>query len=479
MKCLIPILSAIVLFLSGCNNETDYSQVLDDLQENLDFGNISTVIQVADSLKKSDIRDRETIHLADSLEQIARRISIDFSVSETEELKQLKKLIPSVSQVEISGWEKKGWLEWKMIDGEKKYFKRAASNLVLLKDFYNGKDSRSKDIAESNEMASRLKHTGLVLKYSEDKGIPVIPVKMKVTYTITIDKDAVPDGEKIRCWLPWPKQGHQRQHDIKLLSTSNPEYSISPDTAIHSTLYMEEVSRKGISPSFKISYEYTSDAQHFNFNKIKALPYDKSSVLYQKYTSEQLPHICFTDNIRQLADSITAGESEPLAIVRKIYMWFKNNIPWTGALEYSIIPNIPEYVYANRRGDCGLQTFLFISMLRYKGIPVKWQSGWMMPPDYENLHDWSEVYFEGTGWVPIDISYDIQKSDNNELKYFFMSGIDSYRLIINDGVAGPLHPEKKYLRSEPFDFQRGEVEWSGGNLYFNKWDYHMDIEYMK
>jgi hypothetical protein len=126
-----------------------------------------------------------------------------------------------------------------------------------------------------------------------------------------------------------------------------------------------------------------------------------------------------------------------------------------------------------------MQTFLFISMLRYKGIPVRWQSGWMMPPDNENLHDWCEVYYEGTGWVPVDVSYDLQKSSNLTIRDFYLSGVDSYRLIVNEGVAGPLHPEKKYLRSEPYDFQRGEVEWKGGNLYFDKWDYEMKIEYLK
>ncbi len=120
---------------------------------------------------------------------------------------------------------------------------------------------------------------------------------------------------------------------------------------------------------------------------------------------------------------------------------------------------------------------MFMSMLRYKGIPVKWQSGWMVPPLGKNLHDWCEVYFEGAGWVPVDVSYDQQQSDNLYVKEFFMSGIDSYRLIINEGIAGRLFPEKTYLRSEPYDFQRGEVEWKGGNLYFDKWNYNMKIEY--
>lgn len=124
-----------------------------------------------------------------------------------------------------------------------------------------------------------------------------------------------------------------------------------------------------------------------------------------------------------------------------------------------------------------MQTFLFMSMLRYKGIPVRWQSGWMVPPGSENLHDWSEVYYEGVGWVPADISYNLQLSENDLVREFYLSGIDSYRLIVNDGVAGDLFPPKKFMRSEPYDFQRGEVEWRGGNLYFDKWDYEIVIKY--
>jgi transglutaminase-like putative cysteine protease len=242
---------------------------------------------------------------------------------------------------------------------------------------------------------------------------------------------------------------------------------------------METKAKKGIPSVFRISFSYQSSAQYFNSLELSKLPYNKSSDLYKRYTSEQLPQICFTPEIRKLADSISTQEDNPKEIVKKIYYWFKDNIPWTGALEYSIMPNIPEYVYKNRRGDCGMQTFLFISMLRYKGIPVRWQSGWMVPPGAENLHDWCEVYYEGAGWVPVDVSYDLQKSENNSIRDYYLSGIDSYRLIVNDGVAGPLHPEKQYFRSEPFDFQRGEVEWKGGNLYFDKWDYDMKIEYLK
>jgi hypothetical protein len=449
------------------------------IQGNLESGNLRTAIHLADSLKAFCADNKKLIRNADSLAQIAGRVGLDFSVTEKQVIEQIEKRIGPFSKEDKALWEKKGWLEWRLINGEKMYFNRAASNLQLIKKFYEQKEVRLREIAEDPNMIFRLKHTGEVIKASDNKNNPVVPVNMEITYSITVHSDAIPEGEKVCCWLPWPKEGHSRQQKIKLLSTSNLEYIIAPDSAIHSTIYMEESSKKGIPTVFQISFRYQSNAQYLNMAGLKVLPYDKTSDNSKKYTSEQLPQICFAGNIKRLADSITSKDDNSATIVRKIYYWFKENIPWTGALEYSVMPNIPEYVYHNKRGDCGMQTFLFMSMLRYKGVPVRWQSGWMVPPGAENLHDWCEVYYEGTGWIPVDVSYDLQQSENAAIKEFYLSGIDSYRLIVNDGVAGPLHPEKKYMRSEPYDFQRGEVEWKGGNLYFDKWDYDMKIEYLE
>jgi len=66
---------------------------------------------------------------------LLRRINIDFSLTEDQVVKQIEKLNGPVSSFEKSAWEKRGWLEFRIIDGEKKYFKRAASNLMLIKKF--------------------------------------------------------------------------------------------------------------------------------------------------------------------------------------------------------------------------------------------------------------------------------------------------------------------------------------------------------
>jgi transglutaminase-like putative cysteine protease len=178
-----------------------------------------------------------------------------------------------------------------------------------------------------------------------------------------------------------------------------------------------------------------------------------------------------------LSDSIVGNEKDPIKVVRKIYYWINENIPWAGALEYSTMPNIPEYVLNNRHGDCGMQTLLFMTLARYNGIPVKWQSGWYLFPGDVNLHDWCEVFYEGVGWVPLDMSFGLLPSEDQQIRDYYITGIDAYRFVVNDATGTRFTPSKRFMRSEPVDFQRGEVEWRGGNLYFDKWDYHMEVSY--
>ena len=102
----------------------------------------------------------------------------------------------------------------------------------------------------------------------------------------------------------------------------------------------------------------------------------------------------------------------------------------------------------------------------------------MLHPGEKNLHDWCETYFEGYGWVPVDQSFGLIDSDDPRIKYFYLGGIDQYRFTVNDDYSQPFYPEKEFPRSETVDFQRGEVEWSGGNLYFDDWSYKMKIDYM-
>ncbi|MBP8959625.1 MAG: transglutaminase domain-containing protein [Bacteroidales bacterium] len=478
MKKLSLLLFIFILSISGCKvSLLEHNETINKIADLIADGNLSRAKAIADSLIYIS-KNETTKWKADSLSQISSRILLSFSLTERDIDSILKETGLNFTPSDIEKFENLGWLEYRMIDNEKKYFNRAVSNLILLKNFNENRKARDSALANDSRLLLRKNNILEIIKKSSESSTPAGSVNVEILYTITVKPDIVPPGETIRCWLPFPKENHERQRDVFLLGISNEEnFLLAPDSMVHRTIYMEEKARAGEPSIFRVAYSYVTSGQYFDPEKLKISSYNKNSEIYKIFTEEQPPYICFTDDVRHLADSLAANETNPYNIVKKFYYWINNNIPWTYALEYSIIPNIPEYTLKNRRGDCGMQTFLLMSMLRYKGIPVRWQSGWTIQPGAENLHDWCEVYYEGTGWVPVDVSYGLQFSPDIKVREFYLTGIDSYRMIVNDGVSGNLFPPKNFLRSDPFDFQRGEVEWEGGNLFYDKWNYDIKINY--
>ena len=110
-------------------------------------------------------------------------------------------------------------------------------------------------------------------------------------------------------------------------------------------------------------------------------------------------------------------------------------------------------------------------MCRCAGVPARWQSGWETKRRDWNMHDWCEFYVEPWGWLPADPSYGLRESTDPRVREFYFGHQDSYRMIVNLDYGHPLTPPKQSLRSEPADFQRGEVEVDGKNLYFDQFDY--------
>ena len=114
--------------------------------------------------------------------------------------------------------------------------------------------------------------------------------------------------------------------------------------------------------------------------------------------------------------------------------------------------------------------------MRSLGVPARWESGWMLHPGELNLHDWAEVYYEGIGWLPVDVSFGrYTTSDNKDITGFYSHGIDAHRFAANKAVGSEFFPPKRFVRSETVDFQTGEVESKKGNLYYPAWKYRMEL----
>ena len=405
------------------------------------------------------------------------RLLNDFSKTREQVKEYIRKYIPDVTDRQLDEWEKTGELECRIIDGEKKYFHNAAPNLFRINKECARLKAKRDTPGRDGEVTVREDNTRAVMKQAaKSKERIGDPKHFRIRYTITVKPNAVPEGETVRCWLPMPRTDVPRQKNVKLLSTSQPDFVRSPMDYAHSTVYMEKKAEAGKPTVFSEEFEFDAYGVWFDLDTAATTTYDTTSDLYKTYTSERDCHMVFTPQIRALAERLTQGAATPLAKARRIFKWVDDNFPWASAREYSTIENIPAYVLDNHHGDCGQVTLLFLTLCRSLGIPAHFQSGFMLHPGEENLHDWGEIYVPEHGWVPVDQSFGIPAYAKNEQEtYFFFGGIDSFRMIVNNDYGCPLYPAKQFPRSETVDFQRGEVEWAGGNLYFDQWRWKLEV----
>lgn len=453
--------------------QTKYSKV------NLEIANGNYTIaekMINEIINSKSLTDTEKDSLLFEIER-HNRIKKDFTLSYDFILEYIRKYIPAADETMIKAWEEDGSLEYKIIDGQKFYFNRSHTNLFrvnksakAIKDASTGNPKDELDILLEKIVPE------IISDVKTNKDVYGSPNKIKLNYKLTVKPNVVPEGEIIKCWLPYPRENSERQKLVKF--NSNDEFIVADNSVLQRSVYFEKKAEKDKPTVFQYELIIYTRAAHFNIDPEKVKNYDKDFEFYKQFTAERSPHILFTDKIKNLSDKIIGNETNPYNKAKKIFSWISDNIPWAGAREYSTILNISDYCITNMHGDCGIKTLLFMTLARYNGIPTKWQSGWMLHPGELNLHDWCEAYFEGYGWVPVDQSFGLVDSDNEEVKYFYLGGIDRYRFIVNDDYSTLFSPMKEHPRSETVDFQRGEVEWSGGNLYFDKWNYSMDIEYL-
>jgi transglutaminase-like putative cysteine protease len=404
-----------------------------------------------------------------------RRIELDFHKSKDDVLKYVRRYYPSANDDSLAHWESAGTMEFMLINGEKRYFDRAAPNLFRLDPAAIARKAETmKDYIDAKTETLKV-HLPAVVN-AANRAVKSPPHTVHVKYTLTLAADAVPDGETVRCWLPYPRSDHHRQTNVKLLAVNDSNYIISPSQYAHSSLYMEKTARADSVLTFACEFSFQTTPEWYGLEHRQLSEYDKGSAIYRKYTAERPPHILFSDSIKAISKRIVGDETNPYRKVRKIFEWVDAAFPWAGAREYCTIDNIPAYVLHTRHGDCGQVTLLFMTLARYNGIPTRWQSGFMVHPHSENLHDWCEYYIEGIGWIPLDQSFGVNTfADSDDVRYFYSNGMDAYRWIVNSDCAETFFPAKLFPRSDNVDFQRGELEWRGGNIYYDLWDYNFDV----
>ncbi len=148
-----------------------------------------------------------------------------------------------------------------------------------------------------------------------------------------------------------------------------------------------------------------------DFSKIETIyPYDTNSLVYQWYTGEISPYI-IPDHpaVKKIGDALFAESDNLLDYARRAYEYVAANFSYLKPLT-GLHPL--EDILANRGGDCGNLSSVYVSLLRYKGIPARHLVA-VKPRGF--LHAWTDFYLEGYGWIPVDVTL---KQEDPEGDYF-------------------------------------------------------------
>ena len=230
-----------------------------------------------------------------------RRMRLDFPHDEAKVRADIKKQIPDLRDDEFARWEANNTLEHLTIDGEKRYFQRSVSNLWRL-----APDALARRTEPPKTNDSPLESAHPHHKAAHDAAIAtgkasVMPQRFRITQTLTVNADAVPAGETIDAWIPFPRHIPGQQDDIKLVGSVPAKGDLAPESALMRTMHLQGKAQAGKPTKFDVTYEVTISAQSHPIDAAKVVPLsEKEKRDLAPFLSQELPHVVFTDAMRQL-----------------------------------------------------------------------------------------------------------------------------------------------------------------------------------
>ena len=372
--------------------------------------------------------------------------------------------INNFTKEELDKFKDNGYADWILVNGKIKFHRRFLENIIKNYPDINKRLINKSDIDDDSQEDKLL-----------DDTINKIQTNGKCAYyfhikaSVKVKNTAFEPEKAIKVHIPIPALCQQVKN-IKIIKTSPIAKFISKEDYPQRTAYFEKESAKDDKFSVEYSYENHVDYKKLDYNNV-------SSSQPDFYTNELEPQIMFTPYIKELSNEIVGNKKNPLAKARKIYDFVTTKVMYSYMREYLTIENIPEYAALNLKGDCGVQSLLFITLCRCAKIPARWQSGLFVTPYFIGSHDWSQFYIAPYGWLFADCSFGgsaFRKKSKKRWDFYF-GNIDPFRMIANSEFQYDFMPEKNFLRADPYDNQRGECEYEDRGLCYDEFESEREI----
>ena len=412
-------------------------------------GDYERLIRVIDR-RLSDETLPEALKKRLQLERIlASRIPSQYPYSYEEALALLRKNIRDFKDEELETLWEENTADWIYINGRVRFHELFLDNLMKTRDDYG---ARFLGTLEDNEKNASLLRENVRLM--EEHGGRTVHMRLLTRLSLTPEAEKACMGKTAHVYMPLPVE-YAQVRNLRLLGfegTAGEPVSVDNGSYPQRTARFETVIRGG--EVWQTEFEFDNETVFRN-------P-DPSQVLFSQpsfYTGEEAPHIRFTPYLRELTRSVTEGEENPLLAAEKIYRFITSQVKYSFVRSYSTVEDIPEFTAANRKGDCGFQALLFITMCRIAGIPARWQSGLYATPLTVGSHDWAQYYVAPFGWLSADCSFggSAFRQGDEKRRAYYGANLDPYRIPYASQFMHSFSREEEGLRDDPYDNQSGEV----------------------
>lgn len=446
-------------------NDIEYLKVNlpEDILKLKYYGDFDGELKHIERLLKKEIPMslRKRLEIEKNIIAVIRR---QYPFSYEEALEMMKKNIRDFKENELEELKNESSADWIFVDGKIHFQNRFFENIIKTRpDIAERLGGKGVD-DEGNKKTELLNNT---IKEMKEKGSKAYFIRMKAS--VKIQEDSAEPEKTIHIHIPIPAECEQIEN-IKILNTSPKAKFIADENYPQRTAYFREV--LGDNREFYVEYSYENHVKYVNPDPAKV-----SSTQPDFCTEELAPHIMFTPYLKELSDEIIGDETNQLLKARKIYDFVTTKIMYSFMREYMTIENIPEYAATNLKGDCGVQALLFITLCRCAKIPAKWQSGLYVTPYFVGNHDWAQFYIAPYGWLFADCSFggSAYRCGAKERWDFYFGNLDPFRMSANSEFQYAFNPNKKFLRGDPYDNQRGECEYDDRGLLFHEFEANHEL----
>ena len=172
------------------------------------------------------------------------------------------------------------------------------------------------------------------------------------------------------------------------------------------------------------------------------------------------------ENIKKFTDDIVSNEKDPLEVGRKIYFAIMDFLTYDKDT-IGCGPGVSVWTFENKSGRCADFHALFRSMMIYKGIPVRWEQGILIPYPSEKIFAgelegdcigtlcWTKFYIGNGKWVPVDLVEGHQRKD---MRDYFFGHLSPNRFNISTGRDITLNPPQQGEILNTFPVTYGEFD---------------------